>query len=183
MPSGPSQSSSTQPPSFTVGEIAALLVIGPDPGGAKAASITARIRHWTRERLLVPVGVRNPGTGRHRHYDEWSVVDAALLNALADDGQVIVGVTIYFAARALARKAYVDWSNDGRDGPPHFLELVSARAEQGMARTVHRHKGYPIKHDPSGVSLIVNLSQIFSRLPALFESDEGQEIEGNEPEL
>lgn len=161
-----------------------MLVNGPDPDGLKAASIVARIRHWTREGLMAPAGVRNPGTGRHRRYAAERVVDAALLNVFADDGQVIVGDTGYFLALTKGRAAYVAWSADGGKGKPYFLELVSGRDKDGiMCRTVRCHEGHPINHDPtSAVSVIVNLSLIFKRLSALMEPDHGDEIATSEPE-
>jgi hypothetical protein len=161
-----------------------MLVNGPDPDGLKAASIVARIRHWTRENLIAPAGVRNPGTGRHRRYSAEGVVNAALLNVLADNRQVIVGDMGYFLALTKARAAYVAWSADGGKAKPYFLELVSWRDKDGiMCRTVNCYRGHPINHDPtSAVSVIVNLSLIFKRLPALMEPDHGDEIATSEPE-
>jgi hypothetical protein len=147
-----------------------MLVNGPDPDGIEESRIVARIRHWTREGVMAPAGIRNPGTGRHRRYGARSVIDAAVLNVLANDEQIIVcDIPGYFQAQVLARAAYLDWSAEGGHGP-HFLELVSAgRSKDGMlARTVRRHRGYPVKHDATvAVSFIVNLSLIFDRLPAL----------------
>jgi DNA-binding transcriptional MerR regulator len=49
-------------------------------------TLRERIRHWTREGLVKPIGERNPGTGRHRLYEESVLVDVAILNALAGLG-------------------------------------------------------------------------------------------------
>lgn len=43
-----------------------------------------RIRNWTREGLLVPVGEKNPGTGKVRRYPESALIDAALLQVITD---------------------------------------------------------------------------------------------------
>ncbi len=43
-----------------------------------------RIRNWTREGLLEPVGVKNPGTGRSRLYPETALLDALVLTAITE---------------------------------------------------------------------------------------------------
>jgi DNA-binding transcriptional MerR regulator len=45
-----------------------------------------RVRHWTRERLLVPVGETNPGTGKHRVYRDAALYEALILEAMTDRG-------------------------------------------------------------------------------------------------
>ena len=52
-------------PTLTVGQIFEQLgPIAPDA----AAAMRERIRHWTREGLLLPVNQHHAGTGRHRRY-------------------------------------------------------------------------------------------------------------------
>ena len=43
-----------------------------------------RIRNWTREGLLQPIGEKNPGTGKVRRYPESALIDAALLQVITD---------------------------------------------------------------------------------------------------
>ena len=43
-----------------------------------------RIRNWTREGLLEPLGEKNPGTGKVRRYPESALIDAALLQVITD---------------------------------------------------------------------------------------------------
>jgi hypothetical protein len=50
------------------------------------AALRERIRHWTREGLIKPIGEKNPGTGHHRQYDEGVLADVAILDALAGLG-------------------------------------------------------------------------------------------------
>jgi DNA-binding transcriptional MerR regulator len=54
-------------------------------GAAKEAFIQ-RMRHWTRERLLLPLGETNPGTGKHRLYRDTAIYDALILEAMTDRG-------------------------------------------------------------------------------------------------
>ncbi|MGF6309956.1 hypothetical protein ABIB82_007308 [Bradyrhizobium sp. i1.8.4] len=43
-----------------------------------------RIRNWTREGLLKPVGAKNPGTGRSRQYPETAMFEAMVLSAITE---------------------------------------------------------------------------------------------------
>ena len=58
----------------------------------RQAALRERIRHWTRKGLVKPIGEKNPGTGRHRQYDESVLVDVAILNALARLGIQVRGL-------------------------------------------------------------------------------------------
>src|SRR5688572_14050394 len=67
---------------ITVGQIVEQLgPLAPDP-----AAMSERIRHWTREGLLLPVDQHHAGTGRHRRYRAEAAYEAAILNALATAG-------------------------------------------------------------------------------------------------
>jgi DNA-binding transcriptional MerR regulator len=71
---------------LTVKDIAARIVLP----GEDAQGILERIRHWTREGLLVPLrAALHPGTGTYRVYDEDTVYRAAVLNALANEGATV----------------------------------------------------------------------------------------------
>ena len=71
---------------LTVGQLALLAA---KPG--KRGALIERIRHWTREGLIRPLGEKNPGTGRHRRYEEYTLAEVAILNALADLGVQVAG--------------------------------------------------------------------------------------------
>lgn len=66
-------------------------------GDAKELFIQ-RVRHWTRERLLRPLGETNPGTGKHRLYSDAAFHEALILEAMTDRGipiatqRLIIGV-------------------------------------------------------------------------------------------
>lgn len=64
---------------LTAGEIAARI----QEPGEDLRAITERLRSWTKEGLLKPVGKRKPGTGRHHQYPESAVVSAAILSKLS----------------------------------------------------------------------------------------------------
>ena len=67
---------------ITVSEIADRVV----KQGPSRETFIERVHYWTRERLISPVGKRNPGTGKHRLYDSSVVLDTVILNAMADVG-------------------------------------------------------------------------------------------------
>lgn len=78
-----------------------------------------RIRNWTREGLLVPVGEKNPGTGKVRRYAADAVVDAALLQTIVDCTGVVAAAAgeylaeakrIFSNARSDPRKGYLEES-------------------------------------------------------------------------
>jgi hypothetical protein len=63
---------------LTAGEIANRI----QEPGEDLRAISQRLRHWTREGLLKPIGKQNPGTGHHLRYPERALVDAAILSRL-----------------------------------------------------------------------------------------------------
>jgi hypothetical protein len=69
-------------PTVTVSEIAGRIWRPGD--NMTEAQLVERIRAWTKEGLLVPVGEKNPGTGRHRRYPYSAVPEAMLLKVLSD---------------------------------------------------------------------------------------------------
>lgn len=67
---------------LTVSEIAGRIWRPTD--SLTEAQVVERIRGWTKEGLLVPVGDKNPGPGRHRRYPYTAVGEAILLNVLTE---------------------------------------------------------------------------------------------------
>jgi DNA-binding transcriptional MerR regulator len=102
---------------LTVSEIAERIA----KGGAAKRALIRRLRHWTKEGLLKPIGKRHPGTGSHREYYDWALEDAVLLNAMADLG---LQVDIMRTALAVASQIRSDWgkAKTKEEGPP-FLQI------------------------------------------------------------
>jgi hypothetical protein len=69
-------------PTLTVGEIASRIWRPGD--NMSEAQLVERVRGWTKEGLLVPVGEKYRGTGRHRRYPYTAVPEAMLLKVLSD---------------------------------------------------------------------------------------------------
>jgi DNA-binding transcriptional MerR regulator len=66
----------------TVSDLAeALAPIAPDVDGT-----IQRIRHWTREDVLLPVAFRHAGAGKYRQYSPAAIYNAAVLHVLTAAG-------------------------------------------------------------------------------------------------
>src|SRR5262245_44708376 len=109
-------------PTVTVGQIVGQLrFIVADP-----PYISERIRHWTREGLLLPVKQHHAGTGRHRHYSPVAIYEAAVLNALARAGLQLVSRPYIQAALSQVRAVLKKWRrarSAGHKLPPFFLVI------------------------------------------------------------
>jgi DNA-binding transcriptional MerR regulator len=133
---------------LTVREIADRIVRTP---GVDKAALIERLRHWTREGLLTPIGDKHPGTGRQRQYNDSAVFDAAILNALADHGlQVGVQQTVL----ALGKHFLETRPSSG------YLEIARFRDGQVGAFLHDR----PMVHPQTELSLVLNLSELFKGL-------------------
>jgi DNA-binding transcriptional MerR regulator len=108
---------------FTVSEIAAMLEDAPE----RRPTLVERIRHWTREGLLRPIGEKNPGTGRHRAYEADALIDVAVLNLLANLGMQ-VGQQQSFVE--FARKIYSANKKNFADWGEVFLAISNAAGEK-----------------------------------------------------
>ena len=144
----------------TVGEIAEQLrEISPD----RSATIE-RIRHWTREHLLLPVDQHHAGTGKHRRYADEAAYDAAILTVIANAGLPIATLGYVRSVLPLTRSARQKWMQARRKKRdlPLFLEI--SQASNKTSSTVSIQEGV-VKHDPAAeLSLTINLSQIFIRV-------------------
>jgi hypothetical protein len=69
-------------PTITVSEMAGRIWRPTD--NMTEAQLVERIRAWTKEGLLVPVGEKHRGSGRHRRYPYTAVPEAMLLKVLSD---------------------------------------------------------------------------------------------------
>jgi len=126
--------------------------------GAVHEAIVQKIRHWTRERLLSPVGQLHTGTGAYRRFSDTAVYDAAVLYALTGAGFTISAADHFRAALAKVRAALPTWREQG--GP---LYLV-------ISRNGARSDIEVVEQEPAAatadVLVIVNLSRLFTRIEA-----------------
>jgi DNA-binding transcriptional MerR regulator len=153
-------------PTLTVGGIAEQLrTLAPDT----EASIE-RIRHWTREGLITPVKKPNAGTGKHREYDALSVLDAAILTAIADAGLHIAAHKYLLDGLAQVRGAFQKWKV-AEGGDDLFLEISHTKAGSPLIAV---HEGSDILNPTARLTILINLTQI------LLEIGKGKNVEDAE---
>jgi DNA-binding transcriptional MerR regulator len=144
-------------PTLTVGEIAERLSpIAPD-----TAATIQRIRHWTREQMLVPIDQHHEGTGKHRRYAENTVYDAAILHAVTSAGLHVATQRYLIDALSFASRQLPQWKESMRLGhkPRLFLTISKtgeARPELKIASKVD---------EPTGdLTIIIDLGKLFARV-------------------
>ncbi len=150
---------------LTVSEIAERIA---NPGADKAAVavIVGRLRHWTAEGLLHPVGEKSPGTGRHRRYDEAGLEDAALLNEMAELG---LQIRLMRTCLILAQDAKTKWTDKAKRRIRVYLEIIKMPDGEILPRLHDVHEGKKSKKGdqfflPALTSVLINLTQLFGRL-------------------
>lgn len=151
-------------PTLTVGQIVDQLgAITPE----SAAAISERVRHWTREGLLVPREQHHAGTGRHRRYSSDASYEVAVLNSLATAGLQLVSRPYIQSALEQARAALQKWRqaiSAGHRPPLLFLVITHEPTRVGSEPTVSTHEGVVNPAPGAEIMIVVNLSQLFLRL-------------------
>jgi hypothetical protein len=129
--------------------------------------MSERIRHWTREGLLVPIHQRHSGTGRHRGYSPDVTYEAAILNALVTAGLQVVSRPYVIAALTKGKAALRKWQRARSTGcklPLLFLVICHETTEIGGDPTVSLQEGI-LDHDSTAeIRILINLSQLFSHV-------------------
>jgi DNA-binding transcriptional MerR regulator len=150
-------------PTLTVGQIVEQLgPVAPDAG-----AVSERIRHWTREGLILPVDQHHAGTGRHRRYGPDAVYEAAILNALATVGLQLVSRPYIHSALSQVRTALRTWQqaeSSGRKLPLFYLVISHDMSRIGGEPTVSIQEGRVKDIATSEIAIVLNLSQLFVRV-------------------
>jgi hypothetical protein len=144
-----------------------------------------RLRNWTKEGLLPPIGDKHPGAGKARYYPQYAAVDAAVIGALAAAGIPAVragsAIGAYSMVLQQARGAYyrefqarevrsetIFLIINGADGGPIYdstnpnRAYVTTAAQDRMNARFNTTEG--------DVHLVVNLSNLFRRIEKKTES-------------
>jgi hypothetical protein len=165
---------------LTAGEIAERI----QQEGEDVRAISERLRHWTKEGLLKPLGKKNPGTGRRHRYPERALVDAAILSRLTQKYGLWAKKMPLFTT-ALLDKAVeqipkmrghlenkrivylVCASIDGK-----FLANVQQVAEPGVLNPPPEDR---LTLSPSmDDAIVINLNRLFARLGVPLEKEKGR---------
>jgi hypothetical protein len=152
-------------PTVTVGQIAdALRDIEPD-----TATLTERIRSWTKQRILSPSENLGAGTGRHILYArDLAPYEAALLNALSRTGYV-VGRPYVGTALARLREELPKWraAHTAKRSPQLFLIITHPMSGGSHSPDPQADIVTKITPDPKAEAMIViNLGALFARVRA-----------------
>lgn len=152
---------------LTVSQIAELIK-RPD---ADTAAIVERLRSWTADGLIEPIGDPNPGTGRRRLYGDATAFDAGILNALADLGLQIGGERYSTGVLLVAERAKQLWAKRHDSPSPLVLEVSDFGPDDlGRGHAVFLHEGNKrghhgkLIHPRADASLFVNLTRLFGRI-------------------
>jgi len=146
-------------PALTVGEIAqALAPIAPDVAGT-----IHRIRHWTREGMMLWVDQLHAGTGKHRRYAPDAVYDAAILYVFSAAGMNISSQRHLVDALTMARFALPKWKKARSKGQSPSLYLRIARNGDKAQRTEIDVRADPGKPSED-LTIVVDLAKLFARV-------------------
>jgi hypothetical protein len=111
---------------FTVTEIAERIA----RKGEELELVAHRIRNWTKDGLLEPVGEKNPGTGRSRTYPEKALIEATVLLELMDCLGIQPIKARYYAGWFKAAKLVLE-----RDAKQKKYLVFSRGLEEDLIRT------------------------------------------------
>ena len=90
--------------------------------GEELRTAVDRVRNWTKEGLIKPVGDIHPGTGRKKRYPEKAAIRAMILQAIAD---ATGGRAVYLASMIESVEA----------------RLRACRGQRDMIFAIHRKAG------------------------------------------
>jgi hypothetical protein len=144
---------------FTVAEIAERIA----RKGEKLELVADRIRNWTKDGLLEPIGEKNPGTGRSRLYPEKALIEATVLLELMD----CLGV------QPIKARLYAGWFKAAKAAIERHAQqkefLVFSRGPDGAAITLVDTK--TLKELPAVLQrskfashIIIDLGALYARL-------------------
>lgn len=150
-------------PTVTVGEIAARLApIAPD-----TKATIERIRHWTREQMLLPVDQFHEGTGKHRLYAADDVYSAAILHVLTSFGLTVSAVLPLVNGLTLARLKVSKWKK--KRGPFYFKVWMRspARASAWVSEEEPQLEDLRVRDEerkPAELMLCIDLAELWGRI-------------------
>jgi hypothetical protein len=150
-------------PTLTVSEIAGMtILVSPDP-----VATLERIRHWTRERLIVPIAQEHAGGGKHRGYAEDTAYDVAVLIAVANMGLHVTSTRYLADALTMLRQALPRWKEARARGrvAPLFLDIFFLAGPSGSGGTA-----IDVREDRKPVSPQKALAHLKESRPDFFDA-------------
>jgi DNA-binding transcriptional MerR regulator len=122
------------------------------------AATVERIRHWTREGLMVPAEDHHAGAGKHRRYeDRVAPYETAVLNTIASAGIHVASARYLKATMAKIREALPDWL---QNQAPLYLQIRFVNA--GSDPIAELSEAVPAL--ASDLLIVVDLARLFERV-------------------
>jgi hypothetical protein len=129
------------------------------------SAVIERIRHWTREGLLIPRGEKNPGTGRHRKYPETALEFALILNELADLGIHVGAARKFIFPNATTMRAGLQKAFDAARSGSEIVYLIFPRFEHDRPQPPYTLRGdHELGRLATEATVVLNLTKLFKRL-------------------
>jgi len=136
-------------------------------------AVRERVRHWCREELFV-LGAKPVGRGRSRDFAPRCVLEAALLNELANLGIPVVrwGMTNALLEMAFAGEAWAAGDRQPRWLQIVFMPVSSPRKLGKIAVFPHVGRLKPIHPPGTATMVIIDVTSILKRV-RWSQADEG----------
>jgi hypothetical protein len=129
--------------------------------GEELRTAVDRVRNWTKEGLLKPVGDTHPGTGRKKQYSEKAAIRALILQAISD---ATGGRSIYLAHMIEEVDAQLRKFRGRRD----LLFAISRKASGGgefvLWHWTANTFGKGILKSPADIHIVLNPNRIFDAM-------------------
>jgi hypothetical protein len=142
---------------LTVGDIAQKV----QRPGEELQTAVDRVRNWTKEGLLKPVGDIHPGTGRKKQYSEKAAIRAMILQAISD---ATGGRAVYLAHML----EYVEAELRKFRGQRDIIFVMSRKAGGGDRFLLSSYEatklGEAILKSKADIHIVLNPNRIFDEL-------------------
>jgi hypothetical protein len=142
---------------LTVSEIAERV----QKPGEELRTAVDRVRNWTKEGLLKPVGDIHPGTGRKKQYSEKAAIRALILQAISD---ATGGRSVYLAHMIEEVEARLRKYRKRKD----LLFAISRKADSGGEFVLWHWPadefGQGILKSPADIHIVLNPNRIFEAM-------------------
>ena len=129
--------------------------------GEPLSAATDRLRNWTKVGIIQSEGEKHPGTGRAKQYSSAAILEAVLLQAFSNalgSPAVLLSPHVKQISKMVQQGILSDASVVVISGPPDVPDLRLGDVKlKNLGRYMSKH--------PGEVHIVLNLFQIFKRLP------------------
>jgi hypothetical protein len=131
--------------------------------GASNNRFIERLHYWTRERLLLPIGKRNPGAGRRRVYADTAGQDALILNMMMEASVLVVEQHhVMRVVQEERQKKKRDLGRWAKEAEPDLLLVIETYLGRSKP---YFHEGPYTTHNLIERVIVFNITRLFAVLP------------------